>query len=571
MQRAKRLLEGLRIHHLGFGFFWTVTFIVLAGFQGAGAVADYWQIYILTEQTLMPLAVGALGALCAFRRCELPHWTASAASFMLSGAALLYFLAFHFGQGDGVIAAAAGILMGGSCALFFLLWEMFYVTEGQQRALICIPLSAAMSVAFYLLIRLLPPVAVALAAVCVLPFLALLCLQKSLAEIEADATAPLTRPAYLLIRLLPPVAVALAAVCVLPFLALLCLQKSLAEIEADATAPLTRPALRRAVGDLWRPVALAAVCVLPFLALLCLQKSLAEIEADATAPLTRPALRRAVGDLWRPVLCVSILGFSWKLIAGIEPAQSSGGAAVLVGFATAALLVVALELFLSKGFDIILGFSWKLIAGIEPAQSSGGAAVLVGFATAALLVVALELFLSKGFDILHICQVLFPALTVVFLLPSLFGQQYTTLLVAFLMFGFEVVNLLLIITICQVLFPALTVVFLLPSLFGQQYTTLLVAFLMFGFEVVNLLLIITCAVYTIRNGLPSSPLYALCIGPVLLSMAVGSGLAELLGPALSDDLAHWTNVILLCVVLLSVALILVTRGAGRASGAGAFR
>lgn len=47
-------------------------------------------------------------------------------------------------------------------------------------------------------------------------------------------------------------------------------------------------------------------------------------------------------------------------------------------------------------------------------------------------------------------------------------------------------------------------------------------------------------------------------------MAVGSGLAELLGPALSDDLAHWTNVILLCVVLLSVALILVTRGKGQA-------
>ena len=79
-------------------------------------------------------------------------------------------------------------------------------------------------------------------------------------------------------------------------------------------------------------------------------------------------------------------------------------------------------------------------------------------------------------------------------------------------------------------FPALTVVFLLPSLFGQQYTTLLVAFLMFGFEVVNLLLIITCAVYTIETDCPPSPLYALCIGPVLLSMAVGSGLAELLGP-----------------------------------------
>ena len=376
MQRAKRLLEGLRIHHLGFGFFWTVTFIVLAGFQGAGAVADYWQIYILTEQTLMPLAVGALGALCAFRRCELPHWTASAASFMLSGAALLYFLAFHFGQSDGAIATVAGVLMGGSCALFFLLWEMFYVTEGQQRALICIPLSAAMSVAL-----------------------------------------------YLLIRLLPPVAVALAAVCVLPFLALLCLQKSLAEIEADATAPLTRPALRRAVGDLWRPRSASASSV---------------FRGSSSPHRAGPARR--------------------------------------------------------------------------PRCSSD-------FAIYGPLVVALELFLSKGFDILHICQVLFPALTVVFLLPSLFGQQYTTLLVAFLMFGFEVVNLLL---------------------------------------------IITCAVYTIRNGLPSSPLYALCIGPVLLSMAVGSGLAELLGPALSDDLAHWTNVILLCVVLLSVALILVTRGKGQA-------
>lgn len=377
MQRAKKLLEGLRIHHLGFGFFWTVTFIVLSGPQGDTADSS-WQPYILTEQVLLPLVVGFLGIFCALRRRELPHGMASAASFMLSGAALLYVLVFQFNQGDGTIAVFASVLMGCSCGLFFLLWEMFYVTEGQQRALICIPLSAAMSVGLYLLISLLPPIA----------------------------------------------------------------------------------------------VAFVAVCVLPFLALLCLQKSLAEIEADVVAPLTHPALARAVSDLWRPVLCVSILGFSWKLIAGIEPAQSSGGTAVLVGFAAAALLVVALEL-----------------------------------------------FLSKGFDILHICQVLFPALTVVFLLPSLFGQQYTTLLVAFLMFGFEVVNLLL---------------------------------------------IITCAVYTIRNGLPSSPLYALCIGPVLLSMAVGSGLGKLLGPTLSDDLAHWANVILLCIVLLSVALILVTRGKSHA-------
>lgn len=379
MQRAKKLLEGLRIHHLGFGFFWTVTFVALTGFQGAEVQGDLWRLYTSVEQSLLPLAVAALGLTCALRRRELPHWTAAAASFMLSGAALLYFLAFHFGQGTGTVAVLAGLLMGGACALFFLLWELFYVTEGQQRALICIPLSAALSVGLYLLISLLP----------------------------------------------------LAA------------------------------------------TVLVTVTVLPMVALLCLQRSLSEIEMDAVPALSRAALGRAVADLWRPVLCVGILAFSWKLVSRVGTVEG--------------------------GYDTL--------------------AVLLGFAAAALLVVALELFLSKGFDILHIYQLLFPALTIVFLLPSLFGQQYTTLLVAFLMFGFEVVNLML---------------------------------------------IITCAVYTVRHSLPSSPLYALCIAPVLASMAAGSEAGAMLGPVLSDDVAHWASVILLCIVLLSVALVLVARGKGRA-------
>lgn len=377
MQRAKRLLEGLRIHHLGFGFFWTVTFVALTGFQSNEVLAGPWIPYTLSQQILLPLAVSALGIFCARRHCELPYWTAPVASFMLSGGALLYFLAFHFGRSSDALAIFAGILLGTACALFFLLWELFYVTEGQQRALICIPLSAAMSVELYLLITLLP-------------------------------------------------------------------------LEL---------------------VVLVTVTVLPLVALVCLQKSLSEIEMDVVPCLARTSLARTVTDLWRPVLCVSILGFSWKLIGRV--AGSGGDADTL--------------------------------------------AVLVGFAAAALLVVALELFLTRGFDILHICQLLFPTLTVVFLLPSLFGQQYTSLLVAFLMFGFEVVNLLL---------------------------------------------IITCAVYTVRHSLPSSPLYALCIAPVLLFMALGSEVGAALGPALSDDFAHWATPILLCVVLLSVALVLLTRGKG---------
>ena len=169
-----------------------------------------------------------------------------------------------------------------------------------------------------------------------------------------------------------------------------------------------RPAARSHLHSLRRPcrwaftllicllpsiaVALTAVCVLPFLALLAFRRASPEIEADVTAPLTRLALRRAVGDLW-PVPA-SVSGFSWKLIAGIEPAQSSGGAA-FIGFAAAALCG-GLELFLPEGLR-------------HPAYLPGA---------------------------------LPRAHRAVFLLPSRPGQQYTTLLVAFLMFGFEVVNLL---------------------------------------------------------------------------------------------------------------------------------
>lgn len=378
MQRAKRLLEGLRVHHLGFGFFWTVTFIVLSSFPGTDGGPDLWRTYVLAEQTVLPFAVGALGALCALRQRELPYWTASAASFMLSGAALLYFLMFSFAQGDAALAFVAGLLMGASCALFFLLWELFYVSEGQQRALICIPLSAAMSVALYLLISRLPLTA----------------------------------------------------------------------------------------------IVFIAVALLPFLALFSLQKSLQEIEMDFVSPFTRATLSKSIKDLWRPVLCVGILGFSWKLMAGL------GGSG----------------------------------------SEAGSLPVLIAFATAALLVVALELFLSKGFDILHIYQLLFPVLTIVFLLPSLLGDQYTALLNTFLMFGFETVNLLL---------------------------------------------IITCAVYSVRNGLPSSPLYALAIAPVLFAMSAGSITSMALGPALSNDFAHNANLVLLCIALLSVALILITRSKQR--------
>ena len=86
MERARRLIEGLRIHHLGFGFFWTVTFVTLTGFQDGGVLAGPWHLYALSDEILLPAAVGALGLVCALRRRELPHGAASAASFKIGRA-----------------------------------------------------------------------------------------------------------------------------------------------------------------------------------------------------------------------------------------------------------------------------------------------------------------------------------------------------------------------------------------------------------------------------------------------------------------------------------------------------
>lgn len=378
-QRAKQLLKGLRIHHLGFGFFWAVTFAAISGFSGNEAQLGLWGTYSSVYQVTLPLCIGILGIFYGLRRTEIPEWWSGVGCFMLSGALFLYYLVFQFQAGGQAECIAAGMLMGGASGIFFLMWQLFYVTEGEQHAVVCIPLSAAMSVGIYLLLTLLPRT-----------------------------------------------------------LNMFC-----------------------------------TVIVLPLLCLLTLQKSLSEIQMYEPRRLDRTEIRRVAGDLWQPVVCVCALAFTWKLVTRL----STGGAE---------------------------WYTW---------------AALIGFVAASLLVVGLELFLSRGFNVMRIYQVLFPVLTVAFLLPLLFGEHYASLLVA-------TSN--------------------------------------FGFEVLNLLLIITCAVYTMRNELPSTPLYALCIGPTLLAMAIGSQTAALAGPATAGDIAQGTSILVVCLVLLAAVMAVVGSGKDRA-------
>lgn len=375
--RAKRLVRGMRPHHLGFSCFWAVTFVALSGFRGGAALGGLWHLYLVFEQVALPIAVGALAGWCAHAHRPLSPRLASLAGFMLSGGALLYFFGFRLGYGDVLVSLVAGVLLGCSCALFFLLWQTFFATEGQQHAVVYIPVSAAVSVVLYLLIMLLP-----------------------------------------------------------------------------------LPAL-----------ACASVAVLPFLATLTLEKSLSEVEMYAIEPLDRLSLRLAVRDLWRPVFCVSAIGFMWKLVSNLPLSAALG--------------------------------------------DSGSYATLLGFGAAALLVAFLELFLSRGFAILQVYQVLFPLITGVFLLPSFFGERYAALLAGMLMLGFEMVNLLL---------------------------------------------IVTCAVYAARHARCPVALYGLCIVPVLASLALGAALGGVLNPLAAFDFAQLVNILFVCIYLLSIVLLLVSRG-----------
>lgn len=376
--RAKNLLHGIRIHHLGFCFFWAVSFIVLSGLHARQDSGEYWRSYLVIEQVVTFLVVGSIACLYRKKRSVLPPWLSLLAAFMLSGGALLYFLGFFLGYGNLIIFLGAGLMMGCANALFFLLWQTFYVTEGQQRALIYIPLSAVFSIILY------------------------------------------------------------AATLFLPLSALI----------------------------------FVAVIVLPFLALFTLQASLSEVELFPIRIIDRAKARSLVGDLWRPVFCVCAIGFVWKLVA-----QLSGGAG--------------------------------------DSSSFGALLILAGFGAAALFVVLIELFFSKGFGILRMYQILFPVLTGMFLLPTFFGSHYS------------------------------------PLLTGM---------LMFGFEVVNLLLLVTCAVYTAQKMYSPLFMYGVCIVPVLLAMSLGDIFGSFLSPLLAYDFAYIINALFVCIYLLSMVLLLVSRG-----------
>lgn len=214
------------------------------------------------------------------------------------------------------------------------------------------------------------------------------------------------------------------------------------------------------------------VIVLPALGAWTLRKSLAEVVPYEAEPLTRERRRMLLRDMGRPVFCVCAIGFVWKMIGCVVPQGNLGS------------------------FE----------------------GIMLGMSCATLVVAAIELFTERGFDMLRVYQVIFPLITGVFLLPTFFGIGWL---------------------------GAVSV------------------FTMFGFEVVNLLLLITCAAYASRKAIDSSLVYALCVAPTLVSLLLGDAVGQVAAAHTVLDFTLVVDVLFVCVYVLTAALFLASLGRNR--------
>lgn len=214
------------------------------------------------------------------------------------------------------------------------------------------------------------------------------------------------------------------------------------------------------------------VIVLPALGAWTLRKSLAEVVPYEAEALTRERRRMLLRDMGRPVFCVCAIGFVWKMIGYVVPQGNLGS------------------------FE----------------------GIMLGMSCATLVVAAIELFTERGFDMLRVYQVIFPLITGVFLLPTFFGIGWL---------------------------GAVSV------------------FTMFGFEVVNLLLLITCAAYASRKAIDSSLVYALCVAPTLASLLVGDTVGQVAAAHTVLDFTLVVDVLFVCVYVLTAALFLASLGRNR--------
>lgn len=225
------------------------------------------------------------------------------------------------------------------------------------------------------------------------------------------------------------------------------------------------------------PAIAGAVCLallLPAAASVSLMLSLRDTKPYPAEPLTRSSFRSLVSDMALPVICVCVVGFVWKVVGHLN-----GGTSPMEALAASAGMVVA-----------------------------------------ALLVAGLELFWKRGFDIMRLYQFVFPIITGALMLAVFLGSEW------------------------------------MPFVSGC---------LMCGFEILNLILIITCAAYAGERNLKPSQVYVPCVGLALVALLVGDIAGSAAGPHALHDMTIMAGALFACAYLLVLVMSLVAFALGKGS------
>ncbi|MDD5806022.1 MAG: helix-turn-helix transcriptional regulator [Eggerthellales bacterium] len=216
---------------------------------------------------------------------------------------------------------------------------------------------------------------------------------------------------------------------------------------------------------------LLAVVALPSAAAWALHASLSEIEPYQVRPMRRADLFILVRNTWKPVFCVCVLGFVWRIVGYLAPESA--------------------------------GSSWV---------------VMIAMGAAALLVAGIELLSDEGINVMRMYQYLFPLITAACLMPTFLGE----------------------------------------ASFGLVHGAI-----MFGFEVLNLFLLITCAIYASRQSYNSAMVYVICVCPTLLSLLLGDVVGAKIGAKGILDATLAIEVLFACVYLMAVVMFLISTGRAR--------
>ena len=184
------LLCNLRWYCLGFGFFWSMPLSMMCGVPAIAAPSGHWLWFVWVQQfavvAFLPLCARIPAQRLACATSGLPF----AAGLLLSLTGFSYVYCFTLGHSSLPLSVASGVLLGLSCALLFVLWQIVYANEGQSRASIYLPFASLVAVGICLAMFVLPAALVALCLICVLPMATAYTLWRSTRDMEPFATRP---------------------------------------------------------------------------------------------------------------------------------------------------------------------------------------------------------------------------------------------------------------------------------------------------------------------------------------------------------------------------------------------